>query len=478
MVILLVSVGTLALSVALAGPRGSHAQVEAPAQAGQGPTNEQERPAEADTFDWVEELLPSYLVEVHFLDLALWQWLGALVLLLTASFVGFFAALFVIKLLRLVLRRVQVEWPGMIIKALAGPLRLMLSIWFFLLGVAALLQLPSRALSFVATTCEVLAVLTATWFTLRLVDVGVSRGVPAALTLVPMGVRMTKVFLALIALLSLVNHLGFNVASILAGLGVGGLAIALALQKPLENLFSGITVITDQPVKVGDFCRVGEHMGTVEDVGLRATRLRTLDRTLLSIPNSEFASARIENFTARDKIRFAHILSFGYDTSPDQMRYVLTRMREILSAHPKVDPIPCRVRFMRYGAFSLDVELFAFVKTTDFNEYLAVQEDLFLHIYDAVQESGASFAFPSQTLYLGRDPGRDPERTQAAEEHVRAWREAQQLPFPDVAPARITELDDSLPWPPEGAPRPTAPVADGATPSNPKERGRGKGWWR
>jgi MscS family membrane protein len=231
-------------------------------------------------------------------------------------------------------------------------------------------------------------------------------------------------------------------------------------------------------VKVGDFCRVGEHMGTVEDVGLRATRLRTLDRTLLSIPNSEFASARIENYTARDKIRFAHILSLGYDTSPDQMRFVLTRMREILIAHPKVDPKPCRARFIRYGAHSLDIELFAFVLTTDFDEYLAIQEDLFLHIYDAVQESGATFAFPSQTLYLGRDPGRDAERTQAAEERVRAWREAGQLPFPHVAPARIAELDDSLPWPPEGAPRTTEPGTGGPDPSNTGERGGRKGWWR
>lgn len=476
--LLILSFGALGLGVTLASPGPPS---PAPRQATEDPIS-----APADHAGWVEEVLPRYFVEVRFLELALWQWLGLLVVLLAASFLGLFAALFVVRVIRLGLRRVKAEWPGLVLDALAGPLRLFLSVWIFYLGSAALIGLSDRALSFVGTTCEVLAVLAGTWLTLRLVDVGATlvrrhfeaRGVQAALTLVPMGVRITKVFVLLIALLSLVSQLGFNVASILAGLGVGGLAIALALQKPLENLFSGIAVIMDQPVKVGDFCRIGDHLGTVEDIGLRSTRIRTLDRTLLSIPNTEFASVRIESFTARDKIRFVHTLSFGYDTSPDQMRYLLTRIREILNAHPKVERDPCRVRFTRYGAFSLDVDLFAFVQTTDWSEYLSIQEDIFLHIYEAVEESGAYFAYPSQTLYLGRDAGRDPERTKAAEERVRAWREAGQLPFPGLPPERIDELEDSLPWPPKGAPRATVPADAAPAPESPKPKDEAKGWWR
>lgn len=473
------SCGVLTLGVALAAGGRAQAGPQTEASADSAP-----EPQESQA--WVEEVLPRYFVEVRFLELALWQWIGALVLLLAASFLGFFAALIAVRALGLPLRRISATWPGMVLDALAGPLRLGLSVWIFYLGCLALLGLPLRSQQFVGTSCEVLALLAATWFALRLVDVGanqikshfVERGVQAALTLVPMGVRITKVFVALIAFLSLVNHLGFNVASILAGLGVGGLAIALALQKPLENLFSGITVIVDQPVKVGDFCRVGEHVGVVEDIGLRSTRLRTLDRTLLTISNSEFASARIESFTARDKIRLAHTLSFGYDTSPDQMRYLLTRIREILHAHPKVEAEPCRVRFTKYGAFSLDVDIMAFVSTTDWGEYLGIQEDIFLHIYDAVSESGAYFAYPSQTLYLGRDGGRDLERTRAAEERVRAWREAGRLPFPNLGPERVAEIDGSLPWPPAGAPSPAATPEPAAAPESPKPPEGKKGWWR
>lgn len=482
----LLSCGVLILAVASASASG--AEVSAMAQEPAAESTDSPSEASADDEDpaWVEDLLPRYFVEMRFLELALWQWIGALTLLLTASFLGFFAALIVVRAVRWALRRVSAKWPGLVLDALAGPLRLGLSVWIFYLGSLALLALPARSQDFIGTTCEVLALVAATWFALRMVDVGatltkghfVERGVQAALTLVPMGVRITKVFVVLIALLSLVNQLGFNVASILAGLGVGGLAIALALQKPLENFFSGITVIMDQPVKVGDFCRIGEHMGTIEDIGLRSTRLRTLDRTLLTIPNSEFASARIESFTARDKMRLSHTLSFGYDTSPDQMRYLLTRIREILHSHPRVEPDPCRVRFLRYGAFSLDVELFAFVTTTDWSEYLGIQENIFLHIHDAVSESGACFAFPSQTLYLGRDTGRDAERTKAAEERVRAWREENRLPFPNLPAERVAEIDDSLPWPPAGAPRAAVAGPQAAAPESPKKPADRKGWWR
>ena len=481
------SLCVLLLGVALAAADPAYALQEETQEAAQQSERDLALDAEAErASEWVEQFLPDYFVEMIFLDLALWQWMALLALVIVASFLGLIASFAVVRVVSFLLRRIKAEWPKRVLQAVAGPLRLFLSVWLFYIGSVVILGLDSRALEFIGTTVEVLGVIAATWLALRLVDVGagltrehfVARGVPAALTLVPMGVRITKVFVVLIALLSLVHNLGFNVASLLAGLGVGGLAVALALQKPLENLFSGITVIMDQPVKVGDFCRVGEHIGTVEDIGLRATRIRTLDRTLLSIANSEFASARIESFTARDKIRFAPTLSFGYDTSPDQMRFILTRIREILNAHPKVDPDPARVRWTKYGAYSLDVDIFAFVRTTDFNEYLGVQEDLFLHIYEAVQESGAYFAFPTQTLYLGRDAGRDAERTQATEELVQQWREAGKLPFPSLPKERIAEVDDTLPWPPKGAPPLPDPATQAPAPEAAKPKDGRKGWFR
>jgi MscS family membrane protein len=237
---------------------------------------------------------------------------------------------------------------------------------------------------------------------------------------------------------------------LIAGLGVGGLAIALAAQKTVENFFGGVVVIADRPVKVGDFCRVGEHIGTVEDIGLRSTRIRTLDRTLLTISNAEFSTSRIENYGKRDKIFLHPTLQFGYDTSPDQMRYLLVEIRKMLYSHPRVLADPCRVRFINFGAYSLDMEIFAYVETKDWSDFLAVREDLFLRIMDIVEASGSYFAYPSQTLYLARDPGRNLDHTKEAEKIVGGWRERNEILLPNFPPEKITEIDDSLEYPPAG----------------------------
>jgi MscS family membrane protein len=196
-----------------------------------------------------------------------------------------------------------------------------------------------------------------------------------------------------------------NVSALLAGLGVGGLAVALAGQRTVENLFGGMVLILDQPVRVGDFFRYGDKLGTVEDIGLRSVKIRTLDRTLVSIPNGNFSQMELENFAARDKIRLSTTLGLRYETTAAQLETVIRELRQALLAHPKVDPDPARVRFTRFGAYSLDVEILAYVKTSDFNEFLEVQQELFLRFMRVVEDAGTGFAFPSQTLYLGRDAG-------------------------------------------------------------------------
>jgi small-conductance mechanosensitive channel len=238
-----------------------------------------------------------------------------------------------------------------------------------------------------------------------------------------MGVLVLGLYLTLTAFF-LSRRAGWGISEeaaigivIVAGLGIGGLAVALAAQKTVENLFGGLTLITDQPVRAGDFCRVGGWIGTVEDVGLRSTRIRTLDRTVVTIPNAAFAAMELENFARRDRIFFHPILNLRYETTPDQLRWLLVALKRLLVSHPMVSPEPARVRFVALGAHSLDLELFAYVRTTDFDEFLAVQEDLLLRIMDLVEESGTGFAFPSQTLYAAPDPGVDAERRVRAVEH-------------------------------------------------------------
>jgi MscS family membrane protein len=407
---------------------------------------------------WLEDLLPEAFFRVRFLTFQLWQWLGLLLLVAVASFLGLVASAVVQRVLRTAMRRTKNEWDDALVMALAGPLRLGSSVAFYALG-ALFLALPIVALKWIATVGEALIVLSVAWFLLRTIDIVADlvrrrievHDASAAGTLVPLGRRVTKVFVALVAAVSLIHNLGFNVAALLGGLGVGALAVALAAQKTLENLFGGFSVIADRPVRVGEACKVGEHEGTVEDIGLRSTRIRTADRTLVTIPNSEFSTVRIENLAQRDRMKLTTILQFAYDTSPDQLRYLLVELRRLLYAHPKIAQDGCRARFVNFGASSLDVELFAYVATEDAAEFLAVREDVFLRIMDLVAGSGASFAFPSQTLYLGRSHGRDPERSQAAEEKLAELRRAGGVPLPEFTPEEVAQLGGTLPWPPEGS---------------------------
>lgn len=407
---------------------------------------------------WLEEHLPAPFFELRLLEVELWQWLGLLLAVIAGSIAGYVGSAILLRVTRQVAQRTKTAWDDELLARSASPVRFALSVFAFY-ALAQILELNALVAGFLALACKALTVVAATWLLLRMVDVLAEavhrnlgrRDTNTADTLVPIGRRVTKAFVLGIALVSLIHNLGFNVAGILAGLGVGGLAVALAAQKTLENLFGGITVLVDRPVEVGQTCRVGEHFGTVEEIGMRSTRVRTLDRTLVTIANAEFAAARIENFSRRDQMRLYTVLQLGYDTTPDQLRYLLVDLRKVLYAHPKVTHDPCRVRFTSLSAYSLDLEVFAFVDTQDWNEFLGIREEIYLRFIDVVAASGATFAYPSQTLYLGRDGGRDLAKSAAAERAVQAWREAGSLPLPEFPPEAIAAIDDTLEFPPKGS---------------------------
>ena len=238
---------------------------------------------------------------------------------------------------------------------------------------------------------------------------------------------LTRAFKALLAILfvaALLRAFGVNVTAGLAALGVGGLAIALGAQKMFENLIGSLTLLADRPVRIGDFCRFGGTLGTIEEIGIRSTRIRTLDRTVLTVPNGEFSTLHIENYSQRDRFWFHPVLNLRYETSTDQMRYVLQELRAMLARHPKVDSDSMRVRLIGLAAYSLDVEIFAYVSAWDYASFLEFQEELLLACMVIVEASGTGFAFPSSTLYLGRDSGLNEKRRREAEETVRKLREA------------------------------------------------------
>jgi MscS family membrane protein len=211
------------------------------------------------------------------------------------------------------------------------------------------------------------------------------------------------------------RYFGFDPTAALAGLGIGGIAIALAAQKTLENVIAGLSLIFDKAVGVGDSLKFGDTVGTVDYIGLRSTRIRTLDRTILTVPNGLIASASVERISERDKYWFHHVLGLRYQTTPDQMRSVIDGVEKLLIVHANVDGGSVRVRFLRLGTSSLDIELFAYVFAADWDRFLIVQQELLLQAMEIVEASGTAIAFPSQTLYIkdGRVPGSPPDTASA-----------------------------------------------------------------
>jgi MscS family membrane protein len=270
-------------------------------------------------------------------------------------------------------------------------------------------------------------------------------------------VRIIFRILAIVAVIYLAivvaDSFGVPAAPLIASLGVGGLAIALAVRPTLENVVGGFILFADKPVRVGDFCRYGDEIGTVEQIGLRSTRVRSLERTIVTVPNAEFSQMKLDNFSARDQRLLKTVLQLRYETTPEQMRYVLVKLRELLLGHPMVTPEPARARFLDFGAYSKDVEIFAYLRCQDQDTFLAIKEDILLRIEDIIVEAGTGFAFPSQTAYLARDHGIDGERASAAKTEVEQWRVKGKLPFPEFEDEEREGLEDILDYPPKGSPQ-------------------------
>ena len=265
------------------------------------------------------------------------------------------------------------------------------------------------------------------------------------------GARTIGTAASVVIIGSAAQELGLPLYSVVAGLGIGGLAVALAIRPTLENLIGGIMLYLDQPVRIGDFCSFGDKTGTVENIGVRTTKIRALDRTLISIPNAALADMQLINWAKCDRMLISATIGLRYETGNDQLRHVLVKFREMLHAHPKIDSDTVRVRFAGFGQSSLDIGVRIYALTQDFNEFYAIREDVLLRMSDIVKKSGSSFAFPSQTLYMGRDDGLDIERGKTAAKEVESWRKAGKLPFPRLAADRIEQLKGTLDYPPRGS---------------------------
>jgi MscS family membrane protein len=356
---------------------------------------------------WIREHLPEPLLRPGPFDILWWQWIALPVLLLAAITASALARRLVVPLVRGALARTDTTWDDAIAERLGAPLAAGFTL-ALVAGVLPMLRMYDPAQAATYRVLRVAFFVVFFWGLWRLVDVvrdvaaltRWARTSASSRSLLPLGARIAKVAVVAIAVVATLSLLGYPVTGLVAGLGIGGLALALAAQKTVENLFGAFSIGVDQPFREGDFVKVEDFVGTVEAIGLRSTRFRTLDRTIVTLPNGKLADMRLESFAARDRLRLATVIGLVYETTGAQVREVLEGFERVLRAHPKIWPDAVVVRFREFGASSLDIEIMAWFQTSDWGEFQLIRQEILLQFMDVVERAGSSFAFPTRTVHL------------------------------------------------------------------------------
>jgi MscS family membrane protein len=363
----------------------------------------------------IGEFLPAAFRVAGPRGLLVWQWCALPIIAVLAAILGLILGRLSRILVRSITRRTTVTWDDKLLGLVSGPL-----CWFWGIVVARILVagigLPTRT----ADTLEqwlrsgTLGVLfwvifqlvgafgrvaqTATWATTH----------PSMRALVPLSVRVGRVAVVTLGVLTVLADLDYKVTSLLAGLGIGGLALALAGQKTVENLFGAFSIGLDQPFSVGDTINVDGTMGTVEAIGLRSTRIRTFDRTVITIPNGRLAEMKVESYAARDRIRFNCVLALVTSTTSAQVRRVVSEIEAALRAQPKTFQNDVVTRLRAITTEALELEVNVVFLTTDYNEFGRIRQDLLLSFLEIVEKAGTALAFPTRTVHLmGGEAGAD-----------------------------------------------------------------------
>jgi MscS family membrane protein len=361
---------------------------------------------------WVQDLLPEVLLRRGPKDLVWWQWIALPLLFAAALALGNVLGYLTRQAVGALAKRTKAKWDQSLLQRLGAPLTLAWAVAGVDLAYPFLEVFPS-AEAFIERVLRAGFFLALFWFAIRGIEITgervlehpTTRESPAARSLIPLATKVVKITAIAIAAIAVLSELGYPVTSLVAGLGIGGVAIALAAQKTVENLFGSLSIGVDQPFRVGDYITVDTVSGTVESIGLRSTRIRTPDRTLITLPNGKLADMRVESFAERDRIRFVCVLALARTTKAASVRDVLLAARTLLQDHPKVWP-DISVALARLGESSLDVEITAWFVTTSAAEFTELREEVLLALLDIVEQAGASLSYPTRTVRLA--PGTDP----------------------------------------------------------------------
>lgn len=379
------------------------------------------------TAAWYERIMPTALVRRAVFGVSLAQWI-----LLAASFViplivlRFLATVFIALVRRVVEDPVRERRLEAWYRAVRSPAILVLTLAIHLSSVLSI-GLPLTFRIRYGRLGVVAAVIALAWLVRRLVTVSFERtrnlvwgrGSTNARSLMLLGERVVKLVVTVAAILAILSIAGVDTKTALAGLGIGGVALALGAQKTVENFLGGVFLLSDRALAVGDMCSINNRVGWVEDITLRSVRLRTLDQTLVSIPAGVLAQAGIENFATRGKILMQTPLRLRYGTNAEQLRRILDGVRARLAAHPKLERDVSRIRLTNFGEQAVELEVFTYVMTSDYGEFLAVREDLLLEIAGIVEAAGSGFAQPTQFVYMDNEAGQAPIRPAVAPDDVR-----------------------------------------------------------
>lgn len=407
---------------------------------------------------FLDTILPEVLVEKKLGNVPVGHWAVVVVMTFISYFLSRLLIYLLIHIIQTVWRKAASEKGKTIIEAFTLPILMCLTVLLFVvstqrMGISIVVR---QRFSTIIITISIIAFLILLW---RMTDFlsmftrgRMSRsGRISAVSAILFLNRTAKVAIVVIGIISILGIIGVDVTAGLAALGIGGIALALGAQKTIENFVGSVSLIADQPLRVGDYCRVDDIKGTVESIGMRSTTLRTAARTIVTIPNGQLSASKIENFAHRDRFIFNPIFTFRMETTPDQMRYLLVELRSLLFSHPAVLNTPPIVRFTGITADALKVEITAYIEAINFDTSQEVQEDLLLRMMDIIENSGTSLAYPSQTIYMARDTSPSEEKTAAVSEKVKKWKKNNELQLPKFDPKRVEELKDSIQYPDKGS---------------------------
>jgi MscS family membrane protein len=218
--------------------------------------------------------------------------------------------------------------------------------------------------------------------------------------LVPLVRRALKIVVIVAGLLVLLQNFDVNVGSLVAGLGIGGVAVALAAKDTIANFFGSLMIFVDRPFQIGDWVKIGDAEGIVEEVGFRSTRVRTFYNSLVTVPNAHFTEAAIDNMGLREYRRYSTVLNLTYDTTPQQMEAFVEGIRAIVLANPTTRKDYYEIHFSNFGAHSLDVMVYIFFKVASWTEELEQRHNVLMEILRLASNLGVEFAFPTQTLHV------------------------------------------------------------------------------